>query len=439
MGVGVTEIQSVIRNASGGEIGACPFWLQLPRDAPGNNCRLLLAAHLCYNRLTGNTAQQQTIAQTMERRLLKNADPMLLACVLAIVAYGALMVYSCTGVRTGESAPLGASKFRLHLLWIALGLVCLALAASVDYLKLARFKWHIYAVTLGLLVLVLARGYISHGAQRWIELGPVRFQPAELAQLTLIIVLGIALAERPELRRSLATLTLSLGIVALPTALIFFEPDLGTPVILVGIWLVMLVVYGMPFGRLAAVCALGLIVVVVGLGALWVSGHMPEHQQQRLMAFVYPDADPEGSGWHSMQSIIAIGSGGLVGKGLFEGTQSELGFVPEQETDFIMTVVGEEWGFVGSVVLLALYFILLYRVLDIAMAAKDECGRLIAAGIAAMIFLHVFINVGMTLRLLPAKGLPLPFFSYGGSSMITGMLAIGLLESICMRRHKITF
>ena len=375
----------------------------------------------------------------LERHLLKNADPMLLACVLAITAYGALMVYSCTSVGAGDTTLLGTAKFRLHVLWIALGLVCLALAASPDYVKLARLKWPVYVATLALLAAVLARGYMAHGAQRWLSFGVIRFQPSELAQLSLTVVLAIALAERPELHRSFCTLTLSFAYLAVPMALVFVQPDLGTPVILAGIWVVMLIVHGVPFGRLAALCAVGLVAVLVGLAALWVTGHMPEHQKQRLEAFAHPRADPRGFGYHSEQSITAIASGGLLGKGLGEGTQSKLGFVPEQETDFIMTVVGEEWGFVGSVVLLALYFILLYRILEIAMAAKDELGRLMAVGIAAMFFCHVFINVGMALRLLPAKGLPLPFFSYGGSSMITGMLAIGLLQSICMRRHKITF
>jgi len=375
----------------------------------------------------------------LERRLLRNADPMLLGCVLAITAYGALMVYSCTSVGAGGAAPLGAAKFRLHLLWIALGLVCLALAASVDYVKLARFKWVIYGVTVALLIAVLVFARDVYGARRWIDLGLIRFQPAELAQLAVIVVLAIALAERPGARRSFGTIGLSLCYVALPITLILKEPDLGTPVILIGICVVMLLVHGVPFGRLAAICALGLVVVVVGIGALWITDRMEEHQKQRLTAFVYPDADREGASWQPRQSVIAIGSGGLLGKGLGEGAQSKLDFIPFQDTDFIFTVVGEEWGFVGCVVLLALYFILLYRVLDIAMAAKDEMGRLAAAGIAAMIFCHVFINIGMALRLLPAKGLPLPFFSYGGSSMITGMLAIGLLEGICMRRHKITF
>lgn len=375
----------------------------------------------------------------LERRLLKNFDLLLPGCALAITGYGAIMIYSCTSVGAGEAARLGAGKFQLHLVWIALGLVCLGLAASVDYVRLARLKWPIYGITVALLVAVLARGHISHGARRWIDLGVIRFQPSELAQLSLIVVLAIALAQRPALRRSFGTLAVSLCYLAVPMALVLMQPDLGTPVILAGIWVVMLLVHGASFGRLAGVCALGLVVLVVGVGALWATGHLPEHQKQRLMAFAYPEADPEGPNWQPRQSVIAIGSGGLLGKGLFEGTQSKLDFVPFQETDFIMSVVGEEWGFVGCVVLLALYFILLYRILDIALAAKDESGRLIAVGIAAMLFFHVFINVAMTLRLLPAKGLPLPFFSYGGSSMITGMLAIGLLESICMRRHKIAF
>ncbi|MFQ6099591.1 MAG: FtsW/RodA/SpoVE family cell cycle protein, partial [Armatimonadota bacterium] len=218
-------------------------------------------------------------------------------------------------------------------------------------------------------------------------------------------------------------------------ALIFLERDLGTPLIIFGIWIIMMFASGARVEQLAIV----VLVALIGFGLMWGLDVIDDYQTRRIIAFANPGADPLGAGYHLEQAKTAVGSGGIIGRGLFEGTQSKLGFVPEQSTDFIFTVVGEEFGFVGSTVLLALYGILLHRCLLIAQQAKDAFGRLIAVGVAAMFFIHIFVNIGMTLGLMPVKGLPLPFFSYGGSNMLASMAAIGLLQNVHIRRRKITF
>jgi len=371
----------------------------------------------------------------MDRRLLRNADLVLLGCVVVLAAWGALMVYSATNANRALHGLDPAGKLKLQLVWIVLGLACMAATALADYSKLTRFSWPIYLSTLALLVLVLVVGQAGHGARRWLSAGAFNLQPSELAKIAIIIALATVLAQREEKRGSLETLGLTLGLVLLPMALVFKQPDLGTPVIAFVIWLVVMFASGAKVRHLVAVTLTGMVL----FGVLWGTGVIKQHQKERILAFRHPERDPTGSGYHMIQARLATGAGGLVGKGLFRGPATQNGYIPEQETDFIFTAVGEEFGFVGSVVLLAIYFVLLSRAAQIAVEARDALGLLLGLGIATMFFLHVFVNIGMTLGLLPVKGLALPFFSYGGSSMLTSMIAVGLLESIYMRRHKITF
>jgi rod shape determining protein RodA len=220
-----------------------------------------------------------------------------------------------------------------------------------------------------------------------------------------------------------------------PTVLVLAQPDLGTPVLLFMVWLAMTFAVG---ARVTHIGAIAVSFVMLFMAA-WGLNIIRPHQKQRLAAFLEADADPRGANWQQKQSLIAIGSGHLVGKGLFKGTQSRLRFVPDQETDFIFTVIGEEMGFLGSVVVLGAFGVLLYRALSIAALAKDTPGRVMAVGIAMMWMVHVVVNVGMATGLGPVKGMPLPFVSYGGSNMLTMMAAAGLLQSIHIHRQKITF
>ncbi|MBU0607899.1 MAG: rod shape-determining protein RodA [Armatimonadetes bacterium] len=365
----------------------------------------------------------------MPRKLTQRLDWTLLVAVLLLTVVGCLMIYSAT------RAEMGARKLMLQLVWVALGLVLLASVTIVDYNRLVNLAMPFLGFCTFLLVVVLFTGHLVKGAERWIPLGPLNVQPAELLKLGLILFLGGFLATREEEAHDFGLVLTSLAYVGVPTLLVLAQPDLGTPVLLFFVWLTMLFVVGSKVTHLGAIAFAFLMLFT----AAWGLNIIRPHQKERLTAFMNPEADPRGQGWNLRQSLIAIGSGHVFGQGLFKGTQSRLRFVPEQETDFIFTVVGEELGFVGSVAVLAIFGLVLYRSLSIAATAKDTAGRLIASGITAMLLVHIVVNVGMTLGMMPVKGMPLPFVSYGGSSMLTMMAAVGLLQSIHIHRQKITF
>ena len=364
------------------------------------------------------------------KRLLVRADFTLLAIVIALVFCGVLMIYSCTHDQSPHTVAL-------QLIWIGLGLAVMAMVMAADYAKVATFSLVIYGVCLGLLVMVvvLSRGVL--GAARWIPLGPLHIQPAELTKLAIILVLGSYLAARREegSQDTFAVVLGCLGYVMVPALLIFLQPDLGTPIVLIFIWLVMLYIGGARLSHLGAF----VFAFVMLFTAAWSLDVIRPHQKERLTTFLHPEDDPRGSGYHLKQSLIAIGSGHLLGQGFKHGTQTQGDFIPHQEQDFVFTAVAEEWGFVGSLVLLGLLAALLGRAVVICMLVEDISGRLVAAGVAAMFLVHIVASVGMTMGLLPVKGMTLPFVSYGGSSMVVNFAAVGLLQSIYMRRQKITF
>lgn len=371
------------------------------------------------------------------KRLLARADFVLLAIVVVLVLYGALMIYSCTHSRLAHE---GLSPYRtvtLQLIWIGLGLVAMGLVMAADYVKAASFSLGIYGLCVVLLVVVLVIAKAILGASRWIPLGPLHIQPAELTKLGLILILGSYLAGRREEgeQDAFAVVAHSLGYVLVPAVLIFLQPDLGTPVVLVFIWLVMLYTVGARLSHLGAF----IFAFIMLFTAAWSLDIILPHQKLRMKTFLRPGDDPQDTGWQVHQSLIAIGSGHLRGQGLFHGTQSQLSFIPHQEQDFVFTVVAEELGFVGSVTLLVLLAALVGRTLFICMQAEDTYGRLVAAGVAAMFLIHIIASVGITMGLLPVKGMTMPFVSYGGSSMLVNFAAVGLLQSIYMRRQKIAF
>jgi len=372
----------------------------------------------------------------MQIRLLTRIDFVLLVAVLLLCAYGALMIYSCTQAQLAMADKPPASKVMLQLIWTGLGLVVMGLIIMVDYNRLASLSLLFYGLVLGLLLLVLAIGQTAHGSARWLAIGSITVQPGELSKIAIIIMLGAYLSSHSSRQlETFHTLAWSLGYVMVPAALIFLQPDLGTIVVLVFIWFFITFLAGAKLTQLGAI-AFALIML---FAAAWSAGVIRPYHKERLTAFLNPDEDPQGAGWQIRQSLIAIGSGHLLGKGLFQGTQSRLAFIPHQEKDFVFTVVGEEWGFAGCLALLGLLSVLMWRSLAICWEAKDRFGRLVAGGIAAMFLIHITANVGMTLGLAPVKGMTLPFMSYGGSSMIVNCLAVGILQSIYMRKRKIAF
>lgn len=375
------------------------------------------------------------------RRLLTRLDPALLIIVALLLSIGALMIYSSTHSALLGSDQSPAKKLKAHLLWVVIGILALLLAATVDYEKIGSLAGPILVSVVVLLVVVLVVGRLFpgygliRGTARWLVVGPVNVQPAELAKIAVIIALATFLANREEEVDTLSFVSRSLIYAGVPAGLIFLQPDLGTPLVLLCVWLVMLFIAG------ARVRHLGAYVLLAALlfGAAWNVGIIRPHQKARLVAFLSPEDDPMGAGWQLRQSMIAVGSGGLTGQGLLRGKQTQLNFVPDQETDFIFTAVGEETGFFGSLLVVALFGGLLWRGLRITASAKDPLGQYMAVGIATLFCVQIFVNIAMTIGLMPVKGMPLPFLSYGGSNLVTNMICIGLLENVYMRRHKIVF
>ncbi len=363
------------------------------------------------------------------QRLLRNLDPLLLVATGLLVVFGLVMVYSTT--RTG---PHPLALFRSQLLHLAVGVLAGVAILAVNYRSFASGARVLYVFNLLLLASVLVLGRTSLGAQRWISLGPLgQFQPSEFAKLAIVITLAKHLADRPGPYRSVWELAPFLGHIALPMLLIFRQPDLGTALVYGAILLGMLYAGGARRRDLAALAACGALVSPL----VW---HvLKEYQRRRLLVFLDPSLDPLGSGYAIIQSKIAVGSGMMWGKGLLAGTQNVLQFVPEHHTDFIFSVIGEELGFVGAIVLLALFVLWLARGLRIATLARDRFGALAAIGIVSMVAFHVFVNVGMTVGIMPITGIPLPFISFGGSALMTMLWATALLLNIGMRHQKILF
>lgn len=366
---------------------------------------------------------------------LARADWKLIAAVVALVAIGLAMVYSATRADLTMHGVSPQEKMVAQRNWVILSIVVFVIVASFEYSRLQHLAWPTYLVVLGLLVVVLIIGGLVRETHRWISLGPLNIQPAELAKLGVILMLSAFLAERESEYANFELLTRSLGYALLPSVLILLQPDLGTPILLVFIWGVGCFIYGARVQHLAAFA----FAFVMLFMAAWGFGLIRPHQKERLTAFVRTDEAVHDKRWQLEQSLIAIGSGHLTGQGLFSGSQSQLSFVPDQETDFIFSIIGEELGFVGAVLVLALFGVVLWRGLVISATARTAFGRLVAGGIVAMYFFHIAVNIGMTLGLMPVKGLPLPFVSYGGSAMLVNFIALGILQAIYIDQQSIRF
>lgn len=372
----------------------------------------------------------------LERKLWRSFDFTLLIIVLAISALSLITIMSAT-VNNVTGDPM--YFVQRQAIWLAVGIVAMFIVLSVDYSYFAKLSLYFYVVNIGLLTTVLFIGKEKGGAQRWIDLKFFELQPSELAKLIIIITLAKLLAEKEGDFESVTDLAIPFLHVGLPMVLIFLQPDLGTSLVFFSILFSMLFMIGAPVKYLLGTIALG---VGVGFPLLWKV--LKPYQRMRLIVFANPEIDPMGYGYQLLQSMIAIGSGGTTGyffrEGkLFQGTQSRLNFLPEQHTDFIFSVLGEEFGFLGGSLLILLFFFLIYRILIVAKASKDTFGTLICIGVAAMFIFQVLVNIGMTVSIMPVTGLPLPFMSYGGSAFLINMMSIGLVLNVGMRRHKILF
>lgn len=369
-------------------------------------------------------------AYPSERRPFRHVDPVLIGAVLALVLIGLFAIYSSTRQSLAVIDADPGRYVKRQVSFFALGAIVVMAAASFDYRFLKVYAGIVYASSLVLLVLVRTPiGSNVRGSQRWFELFGFQLAPSELAKLAVIAMLAAFLSEiRGDL--TLRDVFRATGLAAVPAFLVFLQPDLGTSIVFAAILVGTLVVAG---ARPRYLAVLGLTAVVLIVAGFQV-GLVKEYQLVRLQAFLDP-ANVSSDDLHNReQAEIAIGSGGLFGLGYLQGTQTNLDFVPEQHTDFIFTVVGEEFGFVGGMTLLGLFGIVIWRAFRIAMISKDAFGTYLAAGIASMLALQMFVNVGMTVGIMPITGIPLPFVSYGGSSLLVNCAAVGLLLNVHMRR-----
>jgi rod shape determining protein RodA len=361
----------------------------------------------------------------IDRRLVAHFDWPLLVCMLLIITAGLLTVLSATHTHD----RLISGLLIRQVMWAGIGLVGMLAALSFDYHWLERYGYFIYGGALFLLVVTGLVGASGGGARRWLSIGPVSLQTSEFAKLALVIGLARSLHRQVGDRTlSLRSLIIPILLVLPPAALILKQPDLGTVVVLAFTAGTLLLLAGLRLRLVVIVLAVLLPVVP----RIW--HHLKPYQQRRILTFADPQADPLGAGYHIIQSKIAIGSGELQGKGFLKGTQNRLNFLPEQHTDFIFSVFAEEWGFIGGCLLICLYVALLLRCFMVATRARDTFGLLLAFGCTAAIFGQVLVNMGMATGSLPVVGITLPFFSYGGSSLLACMVAVGMLMNISMRR-----
>jgi rod shape determining protein RodA len=359
-------------------------------------------------------------------------DLVLVLTYLAISAIGLLMVYSATAPRLEARGLDPAAELRSQAIFVVIGFIAFGIVSTIDLVELKGFAGPIYLASIVPLVLVLTGLGESAGvAQRWIQLGPIQFQPSELAKIAVILMVAALLANA-EVNLKWNTVARVLVVVAVPAGLIFLQPDLGTTLVFAFVVLAMLFVGGATMRQLGFL----FMATVVGTVGIFQLNIIKAYQVTRLTAFIDPESHSLDATYNQVQSEIAIGSGGLFGKGLFEGSQTNLQFVPVQSSDFIFTAVGEQFGFVGSAIVIALFGVLLFRLLMIATNARSRFAFLVTVGIAAMLAFHIFVNIGMTVRIMPVTGLPLPFMSAGGTVFVALSAALGLAHSAWIRRNS---
>ena len=371
----------------------------------------------------GISLPRAQIGMTRWRRFRAAVDWPLVATIVVIAALGLLNLYSAV------NGTRHAGKFDQQLRWMFVGAIAFAAFTAIDYRSLLRVAWIGFGVALVALIIVDVAGSNAKGSERWISIGTLGGQPSELAKLAVIMVLARLVSDGAGAKPHWTTLAPKLALLCVPVVLIAVQPDLGTATLLT---LIMLSV-----GFLALRDLWPMVYTLFGMflavPILWESMH--RYQKDRVLAFLDPSADSTGSGWHTLQSIFAVGSGKLLGKGYMEGTQNQFDFLPEHWTDFPFSVWAEEWGFVGSVVMLAIFAFLIVWLLNIALRARDAAGAVLCLGVAAMTFWHVIVNVAMVLGMAPVVGVTLPFISYGGSSLLTFFIGMGLCASVSLRRH----
>jgi rod shape determining protein RodA len=347
-----------------------------------------------------------------------------------LVAVGLVMAYT-NSIEAGTTVLEPGSIFQRALMWTGIGLVVFIVMTAFDYRWLKTLAWPLYVVNVGLLVMTLAIGSGVGNSARWVEIGPLTFQFSELAKILMIIVLATYLGNREGRLDSLGAILGACLLMVPPLILVMMQPDLGTSLVLASILAGMLFMSGASLRWLLA----GALGVVAAIPIAW-NYVLRDYQQNRILSFLNPSADTQGSGWQVFQSQITVGSGGILGTGLTNGAQSRGGFLPVQESDFVFAVLAQELGFLGALVVFLLIMALLWRILACAWRSRDPFGTLFGAGLASAILFQVFVNVGMVIGITPVTGIPLPFISHGGASLISLAIGLGVIQSINLRQHR---
>lgn len=355
-------------------------------------------------------------------------DWVLISSVFLLVVIGLITLYSMSSF---EEDGLKLGYFGKQMVAVVIGIFLMIFFSFYDYRVLVAYSTKLYFLAILILAGLLVWGITVRGTTGWINLGLFNLQPVEIAKLILIIFLASFLAVKKTYFSIVVQIVVSMILFSVPIVLILKQPDFGSAAIIIGVWVAMLFASGINKKALFGLVMIGAVAASSGWFLL------KDYQKERLINFVNPDQDPLGSGYNVIQSIIAVGSGGMWGRGLGHGSQSQLNFLPEKHTDFIFAVFAEEFGFFGSGIVLVLFGIVFYRIKEAARMSRDNLGYLLAVGISSMLFLQVLVNVGMNIGIAPVTGVPLPFLSYGGSSMLVVLASIGVIQSIYIRRAEL--
>ncbi len=357
---------------------------------------------------------------------LKKFDYLLLflAVLLAAISFTAIL----SAVYEPQITVVQAHPYKQFKTFIA-GVIGFFVISFIGYRRLVKYAPVFYLVGCLLLVAVLVHGVVGMGAQRWLYIGPFRGQPSEFFKFVWVLMLAWIFADMKDSRMGIIKLSLCFLWVIPPFLLVFKQPDLGTAMTYLAVWGIVALFLGVKRKLLAILIILGVALTPI----VW--SHMKDYQRDRVITFIQPDKDPGGSGYQALQSKIAIGSGGLTGKGYMKGTQSHLRFMPERHTDFIFAVISEEFGFAGSITIIVLFFVLFIRILSISVTPKESQGKVLCIAVGGLIFFQFFINISMTMGIAPIVGVPLPFISYGGSSLFTFMCMLGLINSVYIHKN----
>ncbi|CDM70360.1 rod shape-determining protein rodA [Clostridium bornimense] len=371
----------------------------------------------------------------INKKLISELDFTTLMIAVAIVIFGVLNIYSATYNKTLDGVLIGFRYSKLQLMWLVIGLIVVYCILTIDYSFFKNYAYVIYGTSIILLLINKFIGTESKGAQSWIKIGSFAIQPSEFAKLAIIIIVAKKIEDMGGKIDSFKKLLIIFIYAIIPTSLVIIQPDMGMSMVIFFTVLGMVIVGKLDWKIIGG----GFLLLFISIAVVWNSGLIQPYQKERIMTFIDPSRDPLGKGYHVIQSKIAIGSGGFTGSGYKNGSQTKGGFIPEAWTDFIFSVVGEEWGFIGSFGLLMLYGIMIFRMINIAKESKDVFGSILVAGVTGSMLFSILENMGMSIGLMPITGITLPFMSYGGSSMLVYFMSLALVLNVGMRHKKINF